>query len=105
LDKIGEYDRLFPNSRLERGIWRGTVFLRAKKDLTSLPWFDPTMNRVPASCLKEFGVDMEIFKRVHYQRNCWVLLCKITNSFHAVEPVKCLAPLARCVFIMTLKIS
>jgi hypothetical protein len=48
---------------------------------------------------------MEIFKRVHYQRNCWVLLCKITNSFHAVEPVKCLAPLARCVFIMTLKIS
>jgi hypothetical protein len=63
------------------------------------------MNRVPASCLKEFGVDMEIFKRVHYQRNCWVLLCKTTNSFHAVEPVKCLAPLARCVFIMTLKIS
>jgi hypothetical protein len=82
----------------------GTVFLRAKKDLTSLPWFHPTMNRVPVSCRKEFGVDMEIFKRVHYQRNCWVLFCKTTNSFHAVEPVKCPEPLARRAFNMALTI-
>jgi len=80
----------------------GTVFLRAKKDLTSLPWFHPTMNRVPASCHKEFNVDMKIFKRVHYQRNCWVLFCKTTNSFHAVEPVKCPEPLTRRAFNMTL---
>jgi hypothetical protein len=83
----------------------GTVFLRAKADLASRPWFDPAMNRVPAEHAKEFFSDMEPFERARYQPNSWVLFCKTINSFHAVEPIKCPPPLARRAFVMTLKIS
>jgi hypothetical protein len=101
-EKLVSMIAYFPTPGWKEEFGGGTVFLRAKKDLTSLPWYTPTMNRVPASCRKEFAADMELFKRADYRRNFWVLFCKTINSFHAVEPVKCPAPLARRAFTMTL---
>jgi hypothetical protein len=104
-DKLVSIIAYFPPPGWKEEFGGGTVFLRAKKDLASLPWFRPTMNRVSTEWSKEFFADMEPFKRAHYRRNFWVLFCKTINSFHAVEPIKCPAPLARRAFIMTLKIA
>jgi hypothetical protein len=82
-----------------------TVFLRAKSDLSSRPWFDPTMNRIPLEASKAFFADMEPFQRSRYQGNTCVLFCKTINSFHAVEPIKCPPSMARRAFVMGLTLA
>jgi hypothetical protein len=89
--------------------WRGeygggTVFLRAKADLSSLSWYEETMNRVPAEHGKAFASDMEPFFRSDYRANACVLFCKTKNSFHAVEPIKCPASHTRRALVLGLKV-
>lgn len=94
----------FPPENWRADYGGGTVFLQAKTDLASRPWYKETMNRVPVADSKAFFADMEPFFRAEYQRNSCVVFCKTNNSFHAVEPIKCPPGLARRAFVLGLKL-